>query len=305
VVTTSPAAIRIRDVCKAWGRGRHAVRALDGVSFDVPTASITGLIGPNASGKSTLLHVVVGLVLPDRGSCALFGRPSTDARSRARVGFVPEEIASEPGMRLSELLRVHRALADAEDEAADESALGEPGASIPPSLPLGRCSLGTARRFALRCAAIGKPRLLVLDEPASGLDVDARAGLFQSLLRFRGRGGSVLISSHVLADLEAVCDRFVFLDRGKVVRCVHRLCGSAPGGGLRLVVRGVTRDLLAGVLGSCWNIVEQRDALVASTGRSLSDIPSLLHEVEAVGATVVRLSRGPDLERIYREGVGR
>jgi ABC-2 type transport system ATP-binding protein len=210
--------IRLRGISKTFGRRNRAVRALDDVTLEIPGGRITGLLGANGAGKATLIHVMVGLVHSDAGSCEIFGLPPTHPRARTGVGFLPEEVSYEAGFRLGEIARVHARLAGATGADPLSEILVRTGLRLPLSRRIAQCSLGTARRLALACALAGRPRLLLLDEPTSGLDVGARDSLLVELVRFRRRGGTVLVSSHVLSELQSICDGFVILKRGRVVR---------------------------------------------------------------------------------------
>ena len=210
-------AMCLRGVTKTFGTGKRGVHALRDVSLEVRTASITGLLGPNGAGKSTLMLTALGLVRPDAGSCEIFGQPASMPQARTGLGFLPEDVDYEAGFTIAEVLRLHARLADCQDGSALQDCLERFGLRLPLGRRIAGCSHGTARRLALACAVIGEPRMLVLDEPTSGLDVDSRELLLGELTRFRDRGGTVLVSSHVLSDLEQICDGLAILDNGQLV----------------------------------------------------------------------------------------
>jgi ABC-2 type transport system ATP-binding protein len=193
------------------------VIALSDVSLEVRTGSIVGLLGPNGAGKSTLMLATLGLVCPDAGRCELFGEPASSRRAREGVGFLPEEVGYEAGFTVGEVLRVHVRLSGCSRIGDLRRWPAQLGLRLPMKRRIARCSYGTVRRLALACALAGRPRLLLLDEPTSGLDVDSREALLGRLQQFRERGGTVLLSSHVLAELERVCDGLVILERGRRV----------------------------------------------------------------------------------------
>lgn len=210
-------AIRLRGVTKTFGQGVRGVRALSDVSLEVRAASITGLLGPNGAGKSTLMLAALGLVRPDAGTCEIFGQPASMPQSRVGVGFLLEDVDYEAGFTVGEILRLHLRLGGRPGGTSVPDLLERLDLRLPWRRPIARCSHGTARRLALACALIGEPKLLVLDEPTSGLDVASRERLLGELVRFRARGGSVLVSSHVLSELEQVCDALAILERGRLV----------------------------------------------------------------------------------------
>ena len=223
----STPAIRLRGVTKTFGKGATAVRALTDVSVEIRAASITALLGPNGAGKSTLMLAALGLVRPDSGYCEIFGRLASMPQARVGIGFLPEDVSYEAGFTVAEVLRLHARLEGGHGGPALQECLERFGLRLPLSRRIARCSHGTARRLALACALTGEPRLLVLDEPTSGLDVAARENLLRELVRFREHGGSVLISSHVLSELEQVCDALAILERGFLVRQAEGLQSHA------------------------------------------------------------------------------
>lgn len=299
---TTPA-LRLRGVTKTFGRGGRGVRALCDVSLDVRVAGITGLLGPNGAGKSTLMLMALGLVRPDTGSCEIFGQPATVPRARVGVGFLPEDVDYEAGFTVGEVLRLHAKLAG----GVRGSALGDCLERLGLRLPLGRriagCSHGTVRRLALACALIGEPILLVLDEPTSGLDVASRELLLSELARFRDRGGTVLVSSHVLSELDQICDAIAILERGRLVHDE----GLRPNHASRvqLKVSGLSRPRLERVLGDGWSIREDRGNLIAESPLGYGRPGALAGEIEQAGGTVLDLRLGRPLSEIYRRRIGR
>lgn len=210
-------AICLCGVTKTFGKGKRVVHALRDVSLEIRTASITGLLGPNGAGKSTLMLTALGLVRPDAGRCEIFGQPASMPQTRVGLGFLPEDVDYEAGFTIAEVLRLHSRLAGHPGGSDLQDCLERFGLRLPLGRRIAGCSHGTARRLALACAVIGEPRLLVLDEPTSGLDVASRELLLGELARFRERGGTVLVSSHVLSELEQICDGLAILESGRLV----------------------------------------------------------------------------------------
>jgi len=229
-------AISVDSVSKTFGRGRHRTRALDNVSVQVKEGSVTALLGPNGAGKTTLIHAILGLVVTDHGGIELLGRSATDPRSRREIGFLPEEVTYEAGLKIREIIGLHALLARAKRGRGLEEALAAVDWALPFNRPVSHCSHGTARRLALACALIGQPRLLILDEPTSGMDIDSRDRLIALLRGVAANGSTVLISSHVLSELESCCDSYVILNKGRVTRTgdLEPGCGI----GLQEIYRG-------------------------------------------------------------------
>jgi ABC-2 type transport system ATP-binding protein len=293
-------AIGIRGLTKTFGRGQHAVRALCDVSLDVRAGSITGLLGPNGAGQSTLILAALGLVRPDSGRSELFGEPASTPSARIGVGFLPEEVSYEAGFTIGEVLRLHARLADA---AGGRRCLERFDLRLPLGRRISRCSHGTTRRLALACALVGAPRLLVLDEPTSGLDVASREFLLGELVRFREGGGTVFVSSHVLAEMESVCDGLVILERGRLAyngdllepKDVSRIC---------ITVTGIPRERLEPVLDCGWAIREERGRLFVESPAGCSLLAGMPETIERIGGTVVDIRRGHPLSEVYRRQVG-
>jgi ABC-type multidrug transport system ATPase subunit len=191
-------------------------RALDEVSFAVPSGSVCTLVGPNGSGKSTALRIAAGLTRPTGGRCCWKGDPVL----RPRVGYLPESVRLPLFLRTDEALvqlaRISgRSIADAIEQAA--RALARTGLSAMADRRIGDLSKGLRQRLALAQALMDEPELLLLDEPADGLDPHALEMLENIVMEERGRGATILLSSHFLPRVEAISDRCVLLVAGRVV----------------------------------------------------------------------------------------
>ncbi len=216
---------------EAKGLVRHfgEVPAVDGIDLHVPRGSVYGFLGPNGSGKTTTIRLLLGLLRPDRGSIRLLGGSPHDAACLAQVGAVVERPAFYPYLSAHENLRLFATLADmpsAVGSAAADRALGVVGLTAVARRKVGGFSTGMLQRLAVALALLRDPTLVILDEPTNGLDpggvVEVR-GLIAELAR---SGRTVFLSTHVLTEVEQLCDRVAVLQRG------------------RLVADGLTRDLL-------------------------------------------------------------
>jgi ABC-2 type transport system ATP-binding protein len=193
--------------------------ALSAVSFAVPEGACVGLLGPNGAGKTTALRLALGFCGPDAGQVRLRGRAPDDASSRVGVGYLPERLALPPRISVGALLALHARLAGIAGPAASgaiDAALMLTGIADRRRDACGGLSKGLAQRVGFALAFLGDPAVLILDEPTSGLDPlgmrDAR-GWVQAA---RARGCSVLISSHVLSEIEQSCDHVVILHGGRI-----------------------------------------------------------------------------------------
>lgn len=212
------AMIEARSLRKEFGE----TTAVDGVSFSVEEGAVCALVGPNGAGKTTLLRMLAGLLEPSAGGAAIDGIDlREDPRAvHSRLGFLPDSFGLYEDLTAREYLRYfHLAYRLPPERAGQRSAevLGQVGLEGVADKPIQGLSRGMRQRLGLARTLLHDPRLLLLDEPASGLDPGARASL-QELLRALARGGkTILVSSHILAELESYCSHLVILDKGQVL----------------------------------------------------------------------------------------
>ena len=198
---------------------RPKVRAVNDISFTVNTGEVFGLLGPNGSGKSTTLKMLLGLLYPTSGQLRVLGRSPRDVQTKARIGYLPEESYLYPYLTSKETLTFYGMLFDlpaGEPRERLEQLLEMIGLRHARNRQVGEFSKGMARRIGLAQALINDPDLVILDEPTSGLDpIGCRQvkDLIQALAK---RGKTILLSSHLLADVEDVCDRVAILYNGRV-----------------------------------------------------------------------------------------
>ena len=207
------AEIEVRGLTKTFGR----VAAVRDVSFTAPQGKVTGLLGPNGSGKTTTLRVLLGLVQASAGEALIGGvRYDRLARPRQMVGAMLESTGFHPGRRARDHLRV---LADADGIAARrvDEVLERTGLTAAARRPVRQFSLGMRQRLGLAAALLRGPRLLVLDEPANGLDPRGIREIRDLLVRLNEAGTTVFLSSHQLAEVEQLCTRVGVINRGRLV----------------------------------------------------------------------------------------
>ena len=251
----SGAVMRARDVVVRYGP--HL--ALDGVSLELRRGEILGLLGPNGAGKSTLIRRLAGLLPSRSGTVELEGAdPGTSRAARARIGYLPEEPPLYPEetalgyvLYMASLAGVSRR----ERRAAAVDALEQAGAAKFAGRLTGRLSKGQRQRVGFAAAIVHQPDVILLDEPTSGLD-PAQMVKFRQVVRDVGRGAAVLFSTHLLAEAQAVCDRVVILDRGKVV--ADRPVAQRGGRQLRVRVGGADRDAVDRLLGAVPGVLTAR-----------------------------------------------
>jgi ABC-2 type transport system ATP-binding protein len=197
---------------------RPTVAAVDGLDLEVRRGEVFGLLGPNGSGKSTTIKLILGLLAPSDGKVSLFGLPPKSKAARAKLGYLPELSYLHPFLTAKETLMYYAGLCNLPRAVAAERTrqlLEMVGLADVANRTVGGFSKGMARRVALASALIGKPELLVLDEPTSGLDPVSTKEVKTLILSLAKNGMTVLMTSHLLADAEDVCDRVMILNRGK------------------------------------------------------------------------------------------
>jgi ABC-2 type transport system ATP-binding protein len=208
--------LEIRDVVKSFGERN----ALDGVTLELRPGEILGLLGPNGAGKTTLVRSVVGRVRPNSGTVRVFGRPPDDAESKARVGYVTQEIALYPLLSPKENLeafgRYEGLRGDPLDAAVGDS-LRWTGLADREKEKTERLSGGMKRRLNIAAGTIHGPRLLLLDEPTVGVDPQSRERIYGMIEELRGRGVSILYTTHYMEEAERLCDRIAIIDHGRVI----------------------------------------------------------------------------------------
>ncbi len=198
--------------------------AVSDVSLSVSQGAIHGLLGPNGAGKTTTLKMLLGLVRPTGGRFEVLGRPSTEPHARVHLGFLPEQPYFPAQLTASEVLALYGRLsgmAKADIAAETPGLLAKVGLEGRERSSLSRFSRGMLQRLGLAQALLGSPRVVVLDEPASGLDPVGQRDVRNLMLELREQGTSVLLSSHQLSEVEAVCDEVTILNRGRVAARGH------------------------------------------------------------------------------------
>ena len=208
-----PSALAVHGLAKRYG----AVTALAGVDLEVQEGELVGLLGPNGAGKSTLVKIACGLVRPSAGRAEICGSPAGSTPARAVLGYLAEHFRFPGWQSADEVLELHQRLAASDGGAAERAALLElVGLAEARSRRVERMSKGMQQRLGIAQALVGSPRLLLLDEPTSALDPAGRRDVRRVLEELRARGIGVLLNSHLLTEVELVCDQVVILSRGAV-----------------------------------------------------------------------------------------
>jgi ABC-2 type transport system ATP-binding protein len=274
------AALRALGLRKRYG----GVEALAGVDLEVGEGELVGLLGPNGAGKSTLVKIACGLVRPSEGRAEVCGHAAGSAPARASLGYLAELFRFPGWSRADEVLELHQRLAGSRGGATERTELLElVGLAGARDRRVEAMSKGMQQRLGIAQALVGAPRLLLLDEPTSALDPAGRRTVRRLLEELRARGVSVLLNSHLLSEIELVCDRVVILDQGRVVAAGRPDDLARP--------KGVE--------------VETAVGLRTFPAAARDDVPRLVAELVAGGERIygVRVVRS-DLEDVYLDVVG-
>jgi ABC-2 type transport system ATP-binding protein len=210
------AAIQARGLRKQFG----PTLAVADLSLDIARGEVFGFLGPNGAGKTTSVKMLLGLVEPTRGSATVLGAALGNTRARERVGFLPEHFRFHDSLTGRELLRIHGrlyGLRGADLERRIDTMLERVNLRAAENRPLRQFSKGMVQRAGLAQALIGEPDLVFLDEPTSGLDPLGRVLVRQLIEEARDRGAAVFLYSHLLGEVEATCDRVVFVKQGRAI----------------------------------------------------------------------------------------
>jgi ABC-2 type transport system ATP-binding protein len=211
-----------RGVCKTFTHPvfkKRTIQALNGISLAIQPGEVFGLLGPNRAGKTTLVKILLGLCRATSGEVSRLGRPVSDKRTLTHVGYVHENHAFPRYLTAAGLLEFYGALTLVGQEVLREripQLLERVGLADRSREPIGRFSKGMLQRLGMAQALLNTPKLLVLDEPTEGLDLSGRVLLREIVDEVRGRAGSVLLVSHVLPEVEKLCDRVGVLVGGRL-----------------------------------------------------------------------------------------
>jgi ABC-2 type transport system ATP-binding protein len=210
------AAIEVTDLRKRY----RDVEALAGLSMSVGRGEVFGFLGPNGAGKTTTVKLLLGLARPTSGSGKVLDAPLGDLATRKKIGYLPELFRYQPWLKAREVLNLHADLLGmpkARRAAAIDDDLGLVGLSDRADDLVGRFSKGMQQRLGLGVALLGEPALVILDEPTSALDPLGRIDVRSIVRTAATRGAAVFLNSHLLSEVEQVCDRVAILDHGRVV----------------------------------------------------------------------------------------
>jgi ABC-2 type transport system ATP-binding protein len=219
VMTGMDVVIQTRNLTKTYQSflGRTEVKALEDLSLEIPRGEIFGILGPNGSGKTTTIKILLGLLFPTSGSAHILGKPATDVAIKAKIGFLPEESYLYKFLNADETLdffgRLFHLDRKTRKKRADEL-IEQFGLEHARKRRLNEYSKGMIRRVSFAQALINDPELVILDEPTSGLDPISSRQMKDLILDLKKKGKTIFLSSHLLADVQNICDKIAILHQG-------------------------------------------------------------------------------------------
>jgi ABC-2 type transport system ATP-binding protein len=286
-------AIEVKNLTKSFGSGVTAVKDL---SFSIAPGKVTGFLGPNGAGKTTTLRCLLGLVSPTSGSATIDGQDYRELENPISVvGASLEASGFHPARSARNHLRVLAAVAKIPDSRVDK-VLHTVGLSESANRKVGGYSLGMRQRLALAVALLGDPKVLILDEPANGLDPEGISWLRNFLRHQAGLGITVLVSSHVLSEVQQTVDNVIIIRSGSLAY-QGSLTSLSNGGLVEVVVRGPNIDPLKAVPG--WSVLPGDGGSLIITGVSAAEIG---HRAFAESIELHELrEKSPDLEAMFLE----
>jgi len=299
-------AVSVRGLVKRYGD----VAAVDGLDLEVRPGECFGLLGPNGAGKTTTIEILVGLLAPTAGEVRVLGREwGEDDRSlRSRLGVSLQETRFPERLTVAEVVGLFRSFHPRGRDP--RSVIGEVGLTEKARTWTSKLSGGQRQRLALACALVGDPELLVLDEPTTGLDPQARLAFGDTILSYRDRGRTILLTTHYMEEAQRLCDRVAIIDRGKAIAVgTHaELIASLDGATVVEVAlaRGDLPDEAVRALPGVRAVRRENGAILVSATEAHVAVPGLLDLARERAAELAHLTlRQATLEDVYVSLTGR
>jgi len=290
--------VQTEGLAKRFGR----TDALVDLTMRIEPGEVFGFLGPNGAGKTTAVKLLLGLARPTGGRGTVLGAPLGDRAARRRIGYLPEQFRYQPWLRAREVLRLHARLIGGLGSSgrAIEDVLVDVGLHDRAHDLVGGFSKGMQQRLGLAVALLGSPALVVLDEPTSALDPVGRADVRSIIRRARDAGSTVFLNSHLLTEVERVCDRVAILDHGRVLASgrLDDLLGEST---VRIRVTDLAPAALAS-LGGFGRVTSSNDGWLSIDAIDREAIPDAVAAIVAAGGRVHAVDAGrATLEDRYME----
>jgi len=276
-------AVHTQDLAKRYGK----TVALSGLTMSVRRAEVFGFLGPNGAGKTTAVKLLVGLALPTAGEGWVLGAPIGDLSTRRHLGYLPELFRYQGWMKAREVLGLHcelSGMARSEWQKEIAIALDLVGLTDRADDKVEGFSKGMQQRLGLGVALLGRPELVLLDEPTSALDPVGRHDVREIIRQLKARGTAVFLNSHLLSEVEQVCDRLAVVDHGRVIATGTMAQILGQDGAVRVQVTGLSPVSRAGLQG--YGNLEDEGEWLTFRGLAAERVPDLVGEIVRQGGRV-------------------
>jgi ABC-2 type transport system ATP-binding protein len=302
------AAIEFREVTKVYRKRLRGVEvpALTNASFDVLPGEVCAFLGPNGAGKTTSINLLMGFFYADYGEMRVLGREPGDIRAKQQIGFLPENFAFYKYLNAERLLRFHSALAGRKTQGTSElirELIHKVKLTGYEKLKIGKYSRGMVQRIGLAQALLADPQLLILDEPTSGLDPTGRKDVRDLLATLRGEGKTVFLSSHLLSEVELICDRVIIISKGRVVKTgrIHELLQAIDR--VEMLATGISPELEQRIRDAGGTVAAGEHGVVVTV--NVAHKREFAEALWAAGFDVLQLTPVREsLEQLYLKTVG-
>jgi ABC-2 type transport system ATP-binding protein len=288
--------VRTQALTKSYGR----IEALSGLDMQVERGEVFGFLGPNGAGKTTAVKLLLGLVAPTAGEGWVLGRPLGDVEARRRLGYLPELFRYQAWLSAREVLALHCELSRlprAGWPAEIDRVLAIAGLAERDRDRVGTFSKGMTQRLGLAVALLGRPELVILDEPTSALDPVGRHDVREVIRGLRSDGAAVFLNSHLLSEVEQVCDRVAIVNRGRVVTA-GRISDLLGGHTVRLRVAGLSASDRSAL--SRFGELRDEDGWLVVQGCEEEQVPDLIAAAVGLGGRVYAVEpRRGSLEQTF------
>ena len=289
------AVIRTENLSKTYKRWfRPGTCALNDLTITVPKGSIFGFLGPNGAGKTTTIKILMDLIKCTAGKAYVLGKPSYDVDVKAKIGFLPDSPAFSPQLTAYEFLNICAKLLRLPSEVRPgriEEVLSDVKMADHARDKIGSFSRGMLQRVGVAQALLNKPELLTLDEPLLGLDPFGRQEFKNIILSQRERGTSVFFSSHILSDVEEICDRIAILNKGRLL-CTGRLDELLSANGATVTIAPGHDDILKDLITTASGTSRQPDGAWVLNFEHLESVKPRLDELAGSFPEAVKVSAG-------------
>ena len=296
-VTDDAPALSLRGIGKTYGRGDKAKRAVSDVSLNVRRGEVFGFLGPNGAGKSTTIRMALGLITPTEGTAAIFGHPVTDVEASRRVGSLVDGGTFYPFLSGRDNLRVFARTRSVPYDRID-AVLERVDLARDAKRKFKSYSTGMKQRLGVAAALLNEPDLVILDEPANGLDAAGIQDMRKLIRELAAEGKAVFLSSHLLHEVQQVCDRIAIIDKGLLVReaTTVELIGESD----TLAIEAEPVESAIAVLDGRWPVTRQGNRIIVPATRA--DAPEIARLLVNAGSAIYHMaSEQQDLETIFLE----